>query len=266
MNKIYNSFLTSFGLICRIPIKMEYKTDFSLFGLFFPLIGIIVSALVLVSFYILNLLFSQLIITAVLIIFIQYSAFNLFHFDGLLDCADAFFFNTGKKRRLEILIDKRTGSFAVFAGTLYLILKVFLVSSAVNSLGSNESNWGWIVLLFIYPLSGRISGSLMPALISPADDPGLAKLLLGYSKIAVTIGIMLSYSIPFGIVYLLTTGNVSVLLAISPLIAAIISGLLISGLSKKMLGGYTGDSIGLSIEIGELVHLIVLVEIMGRLF
>ncbi|MCF6336019.1 MAG: adenosylcobinamide-GDP ribazoletransferase, partial [Spirochaetales bacterium] len=205
MRKIYDSFLTSFGLICRIPIPVKYRIDFSLFPLFFPLIGLIVSGMGFGLFFLLNPLFSLSGITAFIIILSQYLVFNLFHFDGLLDCADAFLFNTSKEKRLSILTDKRTGSFAIFAGAIYIMFKFYLLEESINILNNNGTLWLWTTVLFFYPLSGRIAGALMPAIIPPADEPGLAELLKGYSKLLVSSGIILSFAVPLFLIFLLTT-------------------------------------------------------------
>ena len=266
LKKLYNSFLTTFGLICRIPIGVKYNANFSMFGFFFPLIGLIISALVLGLFSIVNPLLSQPGITVFLILFIQYVSFNLFHFDGLLDCADAFLYNTTKERRLAILTDKRTGAFAIFSGAIYLFLKLYLLNVSVAILNQAGSNWIWIVILFSYPLSGRIAGSLMPAIIPPAEDPGLAELLADYSPLLVTAGIVLSLSVPVAIVLSSMTISIKVLLSFTPFAGAIAAGLVVSVISNKLVGGYTGDSIGLTVEIGEVIHLIVVAEILGRLF
>ena len=266
LKKLYDSFLTTFGLICRIPIGFKYNTNFSMFGFFFPLIGLIVSSLVLGLFSLLNPLLSQSVITVFLILFIQYVSFNLFHFDGLLDCADAFLYNTTKERRLVILTDKRTGAFAIFAGALYIFLKFYLLNESIVLLNGAGSNWIWTFILFLYPLTGRIAGALMPAIIPPAEDPGLAELLKDYSPLHVTAGIVISLSVPVAIVLYSMTTSIKVLLPLIPFTGAIAAGLVVSGISKKLVGGYTGDSIGLTIEVGEIIHLIIVAEILGRLF
>lgn len=265
MKKLYNSFLTTLGLICRIPVGLKYSTDFSMFGFFFPLIGLIVSVLVLGLFLLLNPLFTQQGITVFVILIIQYAAFNLFHFDGLLDCADAFFFNTTRERRLIILTDKRTGAFAIFAGALYIFLKIYLLKESITILNSSESGLIWILILFAYPLTGRIAGSLMPAIIPPAEDPGLAELLKNYSSLLVTAGIVISLSIPITLILFTIPVSIKVLLFMTPFTGAILAGIVVSFISKKLVGGYTGDSIGLTIEIGEILHLILITEILGRL-
>jgi len=266
LNKTYDSFFTSFGLISRIPIKTKYNVNFSLFGFFFPIIGLIVSALVLGLFYVSNSIFSQTGITVFIILMVQYLLFNLFHFDGLLDCADAFLYNTTIEKRLTILTDKRTGAFALFAGTIYLFFKIYLLYISISILNSGESNWLWIFVLFLYPLGGRIAGSIMPAIIPPAKDPGLAELLKNYSPLLVITGTILSLLVPATMILFLTPISVKTLLYVAPFLGAIISGISVSLLSKKMVGGYTGDSIGLTIEIGELCHLIIVTEMIGQLF
>ncbi len=266
LKKFYDSFLTSFGLLCRIPVKFHYNADFSMFGFFFPVIGLVVSALILGVFLLLNPLLSQPGITVFFILIIQYGTFNLFHFDGLLDCADAFLYNTTKEKRLVILTDKRTGAFAIFAGALYIFFKFYLLSESIVILNSNEINWIWVLILFSYPLTGRIAGSLMPAIIPPADDPGLAELLKDYSPLLVTAGIVISLSLPTALVLFTIPLSINVLLFMAPFAGAVAAGIAVSLISKKLVGGYTGDSIGLTIETGEILHLIILTEILGRLF
>jgi adenosylcobinamide-GDP ribazoletransferase len=237
-----------------------------MFGLFFPMTGIIVSSLVLGLFFLFNTLLFQTGITVFIILAIQYLFFNLFHFDGLLDCADAFLYNTSKEKRLQILTDKRTGAFAIFSGSIYIFLKFYLLIQSVSILNSTNSNWLWIIILFFYPLTGRIAGSIMPAIISPADDPGLAELLKEYSPVMVIVGIILSLSIPAMLILSSTINPINILIHFLPFFGGIAAGIFTSIVSKKMVGGYTGDSIGLSIEIGEILHLIIITELLGRLF
>lgn len=265
MKKIYNSFLTTLGLICRIPVSLKYNTDFSMFGFFFPVIGLIVSALILGLFSIINPLLSQPGLTVFIILIIQYGAFNLFHFDGLLDCADAFLYNTTKEKRLVILTDKRTGAFAIFAGSIYIFLKFYLLIQSLSILNSTDNNWLWILILFSYPLTGRIAGSLMPAIISPAEDPGLAELLKNYSPLLVIAGVLTSLSVPAALIIFQISAPINVLLFLTPFTGAFLAGIVVSLISNKLVGGYTGDSIGLTIETGEILHLILLAEILGRL-
>ena len=106
----------------------------------------------------------------------------------------------------------------------------------------------------------------MPVIIPPADDPGLAELLKDYSPLLVTAGILLSLSAPLTTILLLTPLATKTLLYFVPFTGTIIAGISISILSKKMVGGYTGDSIGLTIEIGEIIYLAIAVELLGRLF
>ena len=266
MKKIYNSFLTTLGLICRVPIPLKYKINFSFFPFFFPLVGIIASFWVLGIYTLSNSIFRLTGITVIIILFLQYLVFNLFHFDGLLDCADAFLFNTSKERRLSILTDKRTGSFAIFSGGIYLLLKFYLINESISILNSSNLGLLWVVVLFFYPLSGRIAGAIMPALIPPAEDPGLAELLKGYSKVLVISGITLSLLVFLGSIFLLTDNLLSIATIFIPFSGAFAGGIAVSLLSYKLVGGYTGDSIGLTIETGELFYLIITAELLRRLF
>ncbi len=266
--KTVSSFLTTLGLLTRIPLPFRYTPDFTLFPFFFPGAGIIFAVLIVLIYTGAAAVIHSPAILAALILLIQYLLFNLFHFDGLLDSADALLYHTDKETRLKILKDKSSGSFAVFAGTLYIITKFTLLKDLIPSAqGLQES-----ALLFLYIFAGRSAGSLVPAFSVPARDSGLGFLLKDYSRIKLAAGLFLSLIFVLGFFCLNNGAAFSCTEGIRPNIlqisgtafsAALLTGVFSAAAFKKAAGGYTGDAIGMAVELGELAYLSVLAVLPG---
>ncbi len=267
LKKITDSFWTSFGVLSRIPGKKHYNPDFSLFGFFLPLIGILVSLIVAGTFSILSPLLHGVFTLGAAILFIQYLLFNLFHFDGLLDSADALFYNTSKEKRLTILRDVNAGSYALFTGVLYIFLKLhYLISGTEFLLAVKPLDPIVMAVLFSYPLSGRIAAGIVPIILKPARKEGMGSLLSKYRFLPFLFGTGIALCLSLGFVYFRIfshRGEISPFVFL-PFLGAVLSGLIVSLLYKKLVGGFTGDALGLSVELGELFHLACFVELIGR--
>ncbi len=252
MRKIIDAFLSTFSLISRIPIPGKEKQDFRYAGFFLPLTGLLIGVL---CFFVFMLSYFSVVdkfLLTILILLLQYGLFNLFHFDGFLDSADALFCFVDKKRRLEILKDTSTGSFALFSGVVYLLLKIYLLFSLIKVI--SFSDLFPAVCLFAYPVSGRISASLIPCFLDPARETGLGVLLRGlkkrYSFSGAFISIFSVYAFSF-------PHLINGLAGISPFAGSAIAFFLVYILYRKKIGGYTGDAMGLAVETGELFHLLI---------
>lgn len=266
--KTVSSFLTTMGLLTRIPLPFRYTPDFTLFPFFFPGAGILFTVLMVLIHTGAAAVINTPAVLAALVLLIQYLLFNLFHFDGLLDSADALLYRTDKETRLKILKDKSSGSFAVFTGTLYIITKFTLLKEMIPSAhGLQES-----ALLFLYIFAGRSAGALVPALSGPARDSGLGFLLKNYSRIKLAAGLLLSLG--FIIVFFFFTsaavftavagGGLNILqVSGAALSTALLTGVFSAAAFNKGAGGYTGDAIGLAVELGELAYLSVLAVLPG---
>jgi len=197
--------------------------------------------------------------------------FNLFHFDGLLDSADALLYSTTKEKRLVILKDKSAGSFALFTGALYLIVKFFLVRRVITDIISPapiHSHGLFIFTLLLASLpAGRMAGSIVPAATNSARTDGLGFLLHRYSKKLLLSGLLLSALLILGVLSLFLESMLSlpyIAIVIAALCAAVTTGALTAWIYKHKIGGFTGDAIGMAVELGELIYLIIIVEFLTR--
>lgn len=230
---------------------------------------------------------------ALLILCIQYFAFNLFHFDGLLDTADAFLGAGDKERKLAILKDSRIGVYAFFVGFVYLAAKLaflaLVVSVALESAGlmygrmsgstststlsgtvpisgtiALRSQLGFLVAFFAYPLAGRLAAALIPCILPSARPGGLGSLALGSrpGRALMGAGIALFVYLCIGLPLISSSGlpvrdSAWLTLAICIILplAALAALAFVVRVYRKGVGGYTGDALGAAVELGELVHM-----------
>ena len=101
----------------------------------FPLVGLLIGAILLVVYWVCQFLFPSL-LTAVFIVTAWAALTGGLHLDGLCDCCDGLLAPVSTERRLEIMKDPRVGAFAAIGLVLFLMLK----TSAVYTLMENR-NW-----------------------------------------------------------------------------------------------------------------------------
>ncbi len=167
------------------------------------------------------------------------------HLDGLADWADAWVGGLGSREKtLKIMDDPRCGTIAVIAVTLTLILKFSALISFHN----------WIMLLLI-PLLARLM--IIPAFlwVSYARESGLGgeiQQALSERKRNICKGIVATAGVSSLVL-------VSFQLWILLVIALAATFLLWRSAMVRRLQGFTGDCIGLLIELSEVVLAVVFV-------
>jgi adenosylcobinamide-GDP ribazoletransferase len=174
-----------------------------------------------------------------------------------------------REKRLAILKDTNVGSFALFCGVLYLVTKVYLLFRGLaylhESSGGLIENLELLVVLASYCVSGRTAGAILPAVLKPAKANGLGVLLSGSSLLSALLG-GATATVIISLPWLLTMEWGRNALFLIPIIAsAPLAAAFSAFIYKKKVGGYTGDAIGLAVEIGELVHLFLFGLVTGYL-
>jgi adenosylcobinamide-GDP ribazoletransferase len=233
-------------LLSRIPLKQRYETDFSLTPIFVPSVGLVVCLLNLLLFFVLDQIVPDRVVLALIILGIQYLAFNLFHFDGFVDTVDGMLALASRERRLEILRDVHVGAFGLFFGIFYVACKIHFLRRSLEVPGGAAA-----AILLAYPLSGRIAAAITATVLGPAKADGLSAAVGQFHWIKTAGGVVLG-CLPFGILYALYPFSPSLLLVfLGAPAACLVSGLIL----RIAIGGTTGDGLGFSIELGELFHL-----------
>lgn len=238
------SFILAIQFLTRIPINIPI--DFNKENLrrslfFFPLVGVILGGLSGIIYYLFSFINLELAALATVISMIVLT--GGLHLDGLADTFDGFFSNTNKEKTLEIMKDSRVGAFGVIALILNILTKYVLISNITTNIP---------VILMLSLGNGRL----------------VLAHKMGYKKIGRPggLGDMFNksnpkkYVIVSGLIYMAILGLINPLYFI-PLLGTIIIGEIITLITYKKIDGFTGDVYGATIEIGEIVSMIIFMEV-----
>lgn len=234
------AFILSLQFLTRIPINIP--VDFNRENLrrstfFFPLVGVILGGLSGTIYYLFSFINSELASLMTLISMIVLT--GGLHLDGLADTLDGFMSNTDRERTMEIMKDSRVGAFGVIGLILNLLAKYVLISNIQTNVP--------IVLILSLGNSRLVLGHKM-----------------AYKKIARPGGLGDLFNSSNPKKYVLTSGiiYIAILALINPiyllaLLATIIMGEIISFITYRKIGGFTGDVFGTTVEVGEIMSLII---------
>lgn len=162
-----------------------------------------------------------------------------FHEDGFADVCDAFGGGWTKQKILDIMKDSRVGAYGVIGMILILLLKF-------TSLSSVPFSQMWMALLTAHSFS-RLCAVLIVATSQYVreNDDAKAKPLAKSITAAEIIPAMI-----FGLAPLLVFRNVGVLYA---LILPLLGTFFLRRYFHKWIGGYTGDCLGATQQVTELL-------------
>ncbi len=165
-----------------------------------------------------------------------------FHLDGLADTADGFMSSRPRERVLEIMKDSRTGPMGVIAVVSVLLMKVALLASITGAVRP--------AAILIMPVAGRCAIiMIMGALPYARPDGGLGSIFMrGRTWLWVV----------WGFFFLAATGVASAgRLGLVAALGAALATALAAVYTNGKIGGITGDTIGATCEVVELVPLLV---------
>ncbi len=241
---MWNSFTTAlaFLTILRLPSNQPdvlSPRDLAKSFSFYPVVGLLLGVCWLTAAYFLRHAAPPLLLAAILTTLMTLLTRAL-HLDGLADMADGIGGGYTPERRLEIMKDSRTGAFGAIALVLALIIKVAALQAIIQ-------NANWTPLLVIPALS-RFSMVLM-AYRSPyaRKEGGLGRAFLEN----MTIREVLAAAITASTLMLLLPLKLMPYYAVAFLLGAF----LLRQIATKSLGGITGDVLGATNEVSEIVLL-----------
>jgi adenosylcobinamide-GDP ribazoletransferase len=166
----------------------------------------------------------------ILSITVGFFLFDLFHFDGLLDTFDGFLNQSGCEKCLAIMSKSDTGPFAVFFSFFYCAA-LFLAFRSSAPLS-----------LVYMSVIGRFSMCVLLATTHPAKPGGLGALVSPYDQR--TTFLNLAVTLPLAVLD-------PVRWAVSVVVASAI-GLFLGAVSRRKIGGYTGDVLGATCLLAQL--------------
>ncbi|BBJ27991.1 adenosylcobinamide-GDP ribazoletransferase [Athalassotoga saccharophila] len=222
--------LGAIGFLSKIPVRVNIEPSKVVGD--FPAVGYLSGGLYILIFYLAGRSWP----VTILGILINYMIFNAFHFDGLLDTADAFLSQKNRSKKMEIMKMGNSGPMAILIGVLYMMIFAFVLEKSSFMTILAASVFGRYAMVFVAYIS------------KPARNEGL-----GASIFPVKLSSLIRssiYLIPFcffpRIVLSLIIGLVCVV------------GM--KFLSDRLIGGFTGDTLGATEEIG------VIAVMAGRFF
>ena len=209
---------------------------------FFPIVGVIMGAIVAVLAWATGLMLPH-IVTAAIVVILQVVITRGLHLDGMADTADGFWSVSDRARTLDIMKDSHTGAMGVIAIASVLLLK-FACLATINT----HMIWRAVLLMIV---TGRCMMTI-PISIFPyaRKEGGLAR-------------IFYETRTPFNAVWAtlaaLTAGwLIACTAGLAAVIAAVIATAAFGFYCKWKIGGGTGDTIGATCEITEIVTLLIM--------
>jgi adenosylcobinamide-GDP ribazoletransferase len=164
------------------------------------------------------------------------------HEDGLADTADGFGGGKTREQKLDIMRDSRIGTYGVCALIVALLLRVGVLASFFSA-----ASVGWA--LIAAHAGARASMMALMFLVAPARRDGLSSDAgqppIESAGAAVALGF---------VVAAICLGPLRAIVALV-LLAAVVA--LMAWLSRKQIGGQTGDVLGAVEQVSEIVILLV---------
>jgi adenosylcobinamide-GDP ribazoletransferase len=235
------------SLLTRIPIPQLNtinESDAGRSALFYPLVGLLIGLIL----YLPLLFFSQtsLLLSAALIVTLWAAITGGLHLDGLADSADGWLGGgvdkSAKQKTLEIIKDPLVGSAGVIVLECILLLKFAVLSAIFQQIFHGAlSNAGIII---IAPIIGRAMILLMMLSSENANPNSMANQVV--DNLPKTPAIWLTA------ISLLVAAYFS----LSGVILSLVVFWLLRRLMYQRLGGFTGDTLGATVEICEVAYLI----------
>lgn len=242
----FKSFLAAFRFLTIFPCAWNAEDDGKYFTkaiYYFPLVGLIIGFFLylLLSFFT---LFIPQIITVAITLPLLGVVSGFLHLDGLADSFDGLFSSRSRERSLEIMRDSSVGAMGL-CGVLFVMLIKFASLTAIPAKY-------FLISVLIIPVAGRSSAVIAMALQKYARaEGGLGQLF--YSESCKKAALV---SICFFMVAGSLVLPLKAVLAVTVAMVVMVSSF--GWFCKKKIGGATGDTLGATCELTEMLTALVL--------
>lgn len=244
----FEGLIFAFQLLTIVPITKQVpyqqrQVRFSVLS--YPIVGIFLGIIIYGLIMLTQMTTVSLLIIALLIVTISIVYTGGLHLDGWVDCSDAFFSYRDQEKKLEIMKDSRIGAFAALSLLLLLAWKYVLVYEVITTLNVES----YLVIILI-PFLSRINMGLKLYFGKLARNKGMAWSMQKFlvKKDSIIYGLFITVLMILVALFFQHLFAVVVLLIISSFGYLVVSSLF----DKKHFGGITGDTLGASVEGGEL--------------
>jgi len=237
-----NSFLLAVQFLTVIPLKIKGVSEKSLANsaAYFPLVGLLIGLVLLAINYFTSILNLPLLTSNIILVVSLVAITGGMHLDGLSDTADAFLSGKSRDEMLLIMRDPHIGVMGVLSIISALLLKIgLLVSlSASNKLSALIlicvlSRWAVVLVMFLFPYARK--------------DGKAGVFIRGMNKEIMALALGLTCLFAF------IAGS---FIGLALLLAASGFAYLFGKFANRKIGGITGDTLGATIELTEVVVLL----------
>lgn len=251
-------FIAILQFMTRIPINIDVGIDEDFYKsiTYFPLVGLVLGILLFLVGKISMIIFDPF-LTSIIITLASVLLTGGLHIDGLGDTFDAIYSYRDKEKMLEIMKDSRLGTNSLLAIMFVILLKIGFIYSIINQ--------GFIWMVIFMPIISRLGViKLMYKTVTPrANGMGnmfIGKATLGMFMMAITYTVLMIALISRVIFYSPIMLILKILISI---IVVILFNQVFKGHIYKKIDGVTGDVLGCSIELGEVIYLLYIYLIIG---
>lgn len=231
----FRDLLGAFAFLAILPVRTVLTNSPGRIFAYFPLVGLVIGALVSLAA---SITFLPHDVTAFVALATWVVLTGGLHLDGFGDSCDGLLATTTPERRLEIMKDPRAGSYAVVGLALLLLGKWVMlreVAPLLLILPPVMGRWAMVLAAYLYPYA-RTSGT-----------GGYFREGLGRTQVVVATVFVVAIVLPFG-------WPTALIVLVAPLMVFIVG----RWAASRLGGGLTGDVYGALCELTELVCLLVL--------
>ncbi len=246
------AFWTAVMFFTRIPVPFHLPYSTNLMNQsqkYFSSIGLIVGGINVLFFYLFS-FFFDLGLSLVLTMGLSVLLTGAFHEDGFADVCDSFGGGYSPEKILTIMKDSRLGAY----GTIGMVLLLGAKFGALHTLGSLSVSHLIYAILFSHVVSRFVAGTMIYTHCYVADiDLSKSKPL---ANERLSYGALFFAFVPIGLFFFFVS-----FLFVFAVVTAYISKVVMGAYFKKHLGGYTGDCLGATQQVAELICYLTLIVI-----
>lgn len=249
LKTVIEGIIFSFQLLSTIPLKKQVpyeKDQVRISVMSYPIVGAFLGILIYSLLFVITewTVVSPLVLMLLIItLTIVYS--GGLHLDGWMDASDAFFSYKSQSEKLEILKDSRIGAFAAISVFLLLAWKLVLIYEIINMLSVKQ-----FILVALIPFFTRMSLGMKLYFGKLARQEGMAFAMQKYIKKKDSLSYLIMLLTLF---FVITIFYPDLLLYVVVLLLSNVCFYFVSAkIDHHVFGGITGDTLGASVEGGEL--------------
>lgn len=237
---------TALALLTRLPVKARFNRAAQA-AWAYPLAGAVLAGAAALPTFALLWLGIPPMIAAVVFVAALVILSGAMHEDGLADAADGLWGGWDKARRLAIMKDSRTGAYGVIALCLSLALRWLAVAALL------EHPIGFLFLIAVAMLSRAAMPLVMTALPHARAD-GLSHAQGRVPRRTALAGLVIATALAFLLVNWISLPLAGLSFLCAGLCAAT---------ANVKIGGQTGDILGATQQVSEIVLLIALIPLIA---